>query len=351
MRVLVTGHLGYIGSVLTPMLIRDGHDVVGLDCDLYRGCDLLGGVSEVETIYKDLRDIEQRDLDGFDSVVHLAALSNDPLGDLCAELTYDINHHASVQLARYARERGISRFVFSSSCSLYGAAGDAPVTESAAFNPITPYAESKVRTEQDISKLASDDFSPVFLRNATAYGVSPRLRFDVVVNNLVGSAVTSGLVLLRSDGSAWRPLVHVEDICRAILAVLQIPRKAIHNEAFNVGVTRENYRIRDVADIVAGVVPNCRVEFAEGASADARCYRVGFEKIATRITDFRPEWTVQRGVQQLYSAFMEAGIKNADFQGNKFQRVARIKALLASGALDSQLRFKCVQTETQAAQR
>jgi nucleoside-diphosphate-sugar epimerase len=269
----------------------------------------------------------------------LAALSNDPLGDLCAELTYDINHRASVRLATYAKQCGVGRFVFSSSCSLYGAAGDAPVTETADFNPVTPYAESKVFAERDISQLADAEFTPIFMRNATAYGVSPRLRVDLVVNSLVGSAVTSGQVLLRSDGSAWRPLVHVEDISRAVLAVLRAPRESVHNEAFNVGTTEENYRIRDVAEIVSKTASDCPVAFASGASADARCYRVDFAKLAKRVTAFEPAWTVEKGAKQLNESFRRARITASEFGGPKYQRVTRINELLSAGILDSELRF------------
>ena len=248
MRVLVTGHRGYIGAVLVPRLLAAGHDVTGLDVDLYRGCDFGAPPRAVTSLDVDVRSVLPEHCEGFDAVIHLAALSNDPLGDMNPELTYDINHRASVRLARAAKEAGVARFLFSSSCSLYGAGGDAPLDETAAFNPVTPYGESKILTEQDVAKLADDDFSPVYLRNATVYGASPRLRADLVVNNLTGYALTTGEVLIKSDGSPWRPLVHVEDVCAAFEALLEAPRDVVHDQAFNVGRNSENYRIRDVAD-------------------------------------------------------------------------------------------------------
>lgn len=266
MRVLVTGHRGYIGAVLVPRLLGAGHDVVGLDVDLYRGCDFGAPPRDVKALDVDVRSVLPEHCEGFDAVIHLAALSNDPLGDMNPELTYDINHRASVRLARAAKEAGVSRFLFSSSCSLYGAGGDAPLDETAAFNPVTPYGESKILTEQDVTKLADDDFSPVYLRNATVYGASPRLRADLVVNNLVGYAYTTGEVLIKSDGSPWRPLVHVADVCAAFEALLVAPREVVHDQAFNVGRNAENYRIRDVGAIVEQVVPNSKVTYAPGAS-------------------------------------------------------------------------------------
>ncbi len=279
MRILVTGHNGYIGTVLTPMLLAAGHDVVGLDTDLYARCTFTGEVPAIPEIRKDMRDIGPEDVAGFDAVIHLAALSNDPLGNINPELTYEINYQASVRLAELAKQAGVARYLFASSCSTYGAAGDDMLTETAAFNPVTPYGKSKVMVEEAVSKLADDDFSPTFLRNATAYGVSPRHRFDIVLNNLTAWAYTTGLVYLKSDGSPWRPIVHIEDISRAFIAALNAPREAIHNEAFNVGRNDENYRIRELAEIVAETVPDSRVEYAEGAEPDTRTYRVDFGKI------------------------------------------------------------------------
>jgi nucleoside-diphosphate-sugar epimerase len=338
MKILVTGHHGYIGSVMVSVLAKDGHDVTGLDTYLYEGCDFGPDWTALPAIRKDIRDVVPADLRGFDAVVHLAALSNDPLGCLDESCTYDINHLGSVHLAKAAKAAGVGRFLFASSCSLYGAAGDAVLDENAAFNPITAYGRSKVLVEQDVSKLADATFSPVFLRNATAYGVSPRLRADIVVNNLVGVAYTTGSVLIQSDGTPWRPLVHIRDISRAFLAVLEAPREAIHNEAFNVGSSQENYQIRDVADIVQSIVPECSVSYLEGGGPDPRCYRVNCDKLTRHIPEFKTEWTVRRGAEELYSSFVQNGLTSDKFAG--FVRLKRIQELLASGRLDETLRAK-----------
>jgi nucleoside-diphosphate-sugar epimerase len=339
MRILVTGHLGYIGAVLTPLLLSAGHDVVGLDSDLYRGCDFGGdGLADVPTRRKDVRDVHAADLAGFDAVVHLAALSNDPLGDLDRSLTDDINFASSVKLARLAKEAGVERFLFSSSCSNYGAAGEAPVDESSPMNPVTPYGESKVRTEQALQPLGDDGFAAVSLRHATAYGVSPRLRFDVVLNNLVGWAVTTGKVVLLSDGSAWRPLVHVADIGRAFLACLSAPVSAVAGQAFNVGSTAENYRIRDLAHLVAEVVQGTSVTLSEGASADARDYRVNCDRL-TAVTGFTPTWTARAGAEELRDAFVAEGLTEAEFLGDRYVRIRTIQRRRATGELGPDLRF------------
>jgi nucleoside-diphosphate-sugar epimerase len=339
MRVLVTGHDGYIGRVLVPLFQRAGHEVVGLDSFLFEGCTLGSEPPDIPALRTDLRDLDPRTIKGFEAVVHLAAISNDPLGDLDPAITYEVNHTASVGLARAAKEAGASRFLFSSSCSLYGASGgDAMLTEQATFKPITPYGESKVLVERDVSPLADDDFSPTFLRNATAYGASPRLRADVVVYNLVGHAVSAGEVLIISDGTPWRPLVHVEDIARAFLAILEAPRDAVHDEAFNVGRNEENYRIREVAEMVAEAIIGSRVTFAEGAEPDLRTYRVDFSKIAERIPTFRPRWTVRGGIEQLARAYREHHLTSEEFLGPRFTRLERIKERLHEGSLDAELR-------------
>jgi len=343
MRILVTGHNGYIGTVLVPMLIADGHDVVGLDTDLYQRCTFGDYLLEVPSIHKDLRDVDAKDVEGFDAVIHLAALSNDPLGNLNPELTYEINHHASVKLAKLAKEVGVSRYLFSSSCSTYGAAGEQMLTEKAEFNPVTPYGYSKVYVEREVAELADDNFSPTFLRNATAYGVSPRLRFDIVLNNLVAWAYATGKVLIKSDGTPWRPIIHIEDISRAFLAALHAPREEIHNQAFNVGRNDQNYRIRDLADIVKETVPGCEIEYAQDAGPDKRTYRVDFSKIAQVLPEFKPQWDARKGAQELYEAYKKNDIKLDEFEGPKYKRIAHIKQLLSDGILDESLRWTKVE--------
>jgi nucleoside-diphosphate-sugar epimerase len=339
MRILVTGHKGYIGTVMVPMLLSAGHDVVGLDSDLFRQSTFMSGIQDVPELRVDLRDVTPAHLDGFEAVIHLAGLSNDPLGDLNPQLTHDINHAASVRLAQLARDAGVSRFLYSSSCSSYGAAGDNFVDETAELRPITVYAVSKVRVEGDVAQLATDRFTPTFLRNATAYGVSPRLRFDLVLNNLVAWAFTTGRVHVKSDGSPWRPIVHIEDISRAFLAVLSAPREAVHNQALNVGQTEENYRICELADIVRDVVPGSRVDYAADGGPDPRCYRVDFGKIHRLLPEFKPQWNARRGAEELYAAYRQAGLALEDYEGPRFKRIDHLKKLLASGRLDATLRW------------
>jgi nucleoside-diphosphate-sugar epimerase len=341
MRVLVTGHNGYVGTVMVPMLLQAGHDVVGLDSNLYAGATFGANniTQSVPSIVKDVRDVTRQDLEGFEAIIHLAGLSNDPLGDLNPELTYDINYRASVNLARLAKEVGIERYIFSSSCSNYGAGVDDWLNEQSAFNPVTPYGRSKVMVEEEVSKMADDNFSPTFLRSATAYGVSPRLRFDLVINNLTAWAYTTGLVYLKSDGTPWRPVVHIEDMSRAFLAVLHAPRELVHNEAFNVGRPEENYRIRELAEIVSEVVPNSRVEFAEGASPDKRNYRVDSTKIARVLPEYKPTWTARKGAEQLFEAYKQIGLQVEEFEGPRYRRIDHIKMLIAEGRLDQSLRW------------
>jgi nucleoside-diphosphate-sugar epimerase len=338
MRVLVTGHNGYIGCILIPLLQSAGHDVVGLDNYLYETCTFGDDVVDPPALRKDVRDVDVQDLEGFEAVIHLAAISNDPVGDLAPDTTYEINHRAASRLAALSKDAGVTRFLFSSSCSLYGAAGDDYLDESAAFNPVTPYGESKILAEDDMRALADDDFSPTFLRNATAYGLSARLRGDLVVNNLAAYAFTTGEVLIKSDGSPWRPLVHIEDISRAFLAALEAPRELVHNEAFNVGRTEENYRVREVAEIVEDVFKGSKVTYAEGASPDIRNYRVNCDKVAETLPAFKPEWTVRRSAEELLAAFTRHGLDLDDFLSRRFMRIKHVRELQAEGALDERLR-------------
>jgi nucleoside-diphosphate-sugar epimerase len=345
MRVLLTGHHGYIGAILAPMLVEAGHEVVGLDSDLFTTCTYGEWTDGIPSIRKDVRDVELSDLKGFEAVLHLAGLSNDPLGDLNPDLTLEINYRASLRIAQLAKQAGARRYIFSSSCSNYGAAGDDMLDETSAFNPVTPYGKSKVLVEQEVAKLADDNFSPTFLRNATAYGVSPFLRFDLVLNNLVAWAYTTGKIYMKSDGTPWRPIVHIEDISRAFLAALQAPIELVHSQAFNVGQTSENYRVRELAEIVAETVPGCEVSFAPDAGPDKRNYRVNCDKIQHVLPEFKPRWTARRGAQELYDSYRRFGLVLEDFEGPRYKRIAHIKHLLETGELNQSLRWTKETTE------
>jgi nucleoside-diphosphate-sugar epimerase len=327
---------------MMPMLIDAGYDVAGLDSNLYEASKFGEESKKYDflEIKTDIRDIEASDLKGFNAIIHLAGLSNDPLSDLNPDITFEINHKASVRMAELAKKVGVERFIFSSSCSNYGSGGQDWLDENSALNPLTAYGTSKVLVEQEVSKLADATFSPTFLRSSTAYGVSPRLRFDLVLNNLVAWAFTTGQVLLKSDGSAWRPMVHVQDMSLAFLSALNAPREMVHNEAFNVGRTEENYRIRELAEIVAETVPGSQIEYSQGAEPDKRNYRVLCNKIARTLPDFKPRWTARQGAKELYEAYKKIGVRQDDFEGPRYRRIDHIKQLLSAGRLDETLRWK-----------
>jgi nucleoside-diphosphate-sugar epimerase len=340
MRVLVTGHKGYLGSVMVPFLQNAGHEITGLDSCLFEDCVLGPANAAVPELRVDIRDVERDQFVGFDAVIHLAALCNDPLGNLNPESTYEINHRASVRLAQLAKQAGVPRFLFASSCSLYGVSStDSMLTETAQFNPITSYGETKVLVERDVAPLADDKFTPTFMRNATAYGFSPRLRADIVINNLVGYAYTTGEVLIQSDGTPWRPLVHAEDIARAFLAVLEAPREVVHNQAFNVGRNDENYQIRELADMVQQIVPGSKVTYMLGGGPDPRCYRVDCTKIARTLPSFKPQWNARSGIQQLYEAYKKYNLTAEQFLGSRYLRIKHIQELAENGLIDRALRW------------
>jgi nucleoside-diphosphate-sugar epimerase len=341
MKVLLTGHHGYIGSVTGLVLRAAGHEVTGLDTFFYEGCDLGDEPDGVPALRLDLRDADPEVLAGHEAIVHLAALSNDPLGDLSPELTKEINFEATVRLARAAKEAGVGRFVFSSSCSMYGASEEGrAVDESAPLRPLTAYAESKVLSEETLGALADDDFSPVFMRNATAYGVSPRLRVDLVLNNLVGWAFTTGKVKIMSDGTPWRPLIHIDDISRATVAVLEAPRKAVHGEAFNVGRIEENYQVRELAEIVRETVGDCEVEYAGKGDPDPRSYRVDFTKFSEAFPEAGLRWTARDGAREVLDAYRAVNLTLEEFEGDRYIRLKHLRLLLERGELDHELRWR-----------
>lgn len=344
MRVLVTGNLGYVGTVMTPLLRGEGHEVWGLDTGFFAECVMgpLGESGVSRQLAKDLRDVEPADLAGVDAVVHLAGLSNDPTGELNPHLTEEINLTGTIRLAEASKRAGVTRFLFASSCSIYGQGGGEPLTEEAAFQPLTAYARSKVGAEAALHRLADASFSPVCLRNATAYGFSPRLRLDIVVNNLTGWAVTTGEVKLLSDGRAWRPLVHVEDMSRAFAAVLRVPRERLHDTALNVGREEDNFQVRSLAEAVAGIVPDCRVTFAEGVSSDSRNYNVSFARIRERLPEFQPRWDVPKGIRQLHAAFRAHALTYERFSGKDFTRLKQLQYLLDADEVRDDLTWKRV---------
>ncbi|MGD0854222.1 MAG: SDR family oxidoreductase [Dehalococcoidia bacterium] len=338
MNVLLTGNNGYIGSMLTSLLIKKGHNVTGLDTNYYHGCEFdQFSYPKLKQIKKDIRDVSRQDLKNIDAIIHLAALSNDPLGQLDANLTYDINCQATVKLATLAKQAGIRKFIYASSCSLYGIAGEEAVTEDSPMAPVTAYAISKVRSEESLSKMADNNFSPVFLRASTVYGIAPMLRCDLVVNNLTGWAYTTGKIRIMSDGTPWRPTIHVEDLSQAYIACMEAPTEITHNQAFNVGQNKENYQIKDLASAVKKVVPGCEVEYTYEHGSDSRTYKVSFDKISSKLKGFSPKWDVNKGVQQLYAAFKAHGLTHEEFIGNKYVRLNHIQELMQQKAIDEKL--------------
>lgn len=340
-KVLVTGNKGYIGSVLCGQLREEGFDVYGLDTDFYKDCHFLKISQNIPQILKDIRKVEAKDISGFDAIIHLAALSNDPLGALNPQITQEINYQASVSLARLARDNGVKRFVFSSSCSIYGISGQDAVNEEGTLSPLTEYARSKIESESKIALLADDGFSPIFLRNSTVYGVSPMLRVDLVVNNLVGWAYTTGRIRIMSDGSPWRPLIHVQDICKAFIAALKAPQDLIHNQVFNVGRDNGNYSIRDIGEAIKKVMPRCQIEYTGEHGADTRSYRVDFSKFSQMLGNyFKPTWNIEKGIKELLDSYRRAGFTENDFQGDRFTRLKTIKKLLGDNKVDEFLFWK-----------
>ena len=340
MKVLVTGHHGYLGSVATPVLTGAGHEVSGLDTGYYRGCDLGPPADAVPTLELDVRDVTAEHLRGLDAVVHLAGLSNDPLGDLDPDLTHEINFRATVGLARAAREAGVARFLFASSCSMYGASESERVGEDVPLKPLTAYAESKVRSEEALAGLAEDDFSPVFMRFATVHGVSPRLRIDLVLNNLVGWAFTTGAVRILSDGTPWRPVIHVADVADAIRALLEAPRDAVHGQAFNVGADGENYQVRDLAELAQEAVPESTVEYGDASDPDPRSYRVDFGKLRRALPGLELRRTARESAHELHHAYRAVGLTFEEFEGARYTRLKRLQSLLAEGQLGEDLRWR-----------
>ncbi|NNF59470.1 MAG: SDR family oxidoreductase [Rhodothermaceae bacterium] len=334
MKVLATGTAGYIGTMLAPVFMARGHEVVGLDTGFYNQGWLFHGADGLpRTLVKDIRDITVDDLRGFDAVVHMAELSNDPLGQLNPTITYKINHEGSVALAKKAKEAGVERFIYFSSCSVYGVGTDEHKTEESEVNPQTAYAECKTYVERDLKVLADDMFSPTFLRNATAFGASPRMRFDIVLNNLSGLAWTTNEIKMTSDGTPWRPLVHILDIAKAAACVLDAPREAIHNETFNVGSTEQNYRVREIAEIVAEAFPGCDLSFGS-SDGDNRSYRVSFEKINTQLPGFACDWDAQKGAAQLRRIFEQVDLSGGDFTSKKYTRLKQLNYLIRTGQID-----------------
>ena len=338
-RVLITGNNGYIGSIMAPWLRSQGYDVVGLDTGYFRPCMLVAEHGEIPTKRKDIREVTAADLAGFDAVIHLAALSNDPIGNLNEAWTREINGQGTIRLAQLAKQAGVRRFLFSSSCIMYGMSEAAVVDETAPLAPQTEYARSKVDAETALGLLADDNFSPTFCRNGTIYGLSPCMRFDTVLNNLMGYAFTTGRVVIHSDGTPWRPVVHVQDVARAFQAVLEAPRELVHNEAFNTGADALNHQIRDLGQIVCETVAGCELQMVPQPGADQRTYKADFAKFKRTFPDFDFRWTARKGAEELYTSFKRIGLTPGEFTDKRFTRLSWLRHLLDSGALDDSLRW------------
>lgn len=341
MKILVTGHLGYIGTVLVPMLLKKGHDVVGMDADWYARCTFgdASPIVDVKNIRKDIRQASVNDLRGFDTVMHLAALSNDPLGNYNADLTDEINNRAAVRLGEMAKQAGVKHFIFSSTCSNYGVAGNDFIDENGSFHPYTPYAKAKVAAELGLKPMSDKNFSVTLMRSATAFGYSPRIRWDLVLNNLTAHAMTSGKIYMKSDGTPWRAIVHIEDISRAFTAVAEAKREIVHDEAFNVGQTKENYHVSEIAELVARTVPGSRIEYAPDAKPDPRCYRVNCDKLPRLVPAFQPQWTAAAGVKHVYESIQRFGLRPDEFEGARYARLPHMKKLIADGVVDERFNY------------
>jgi nucleoside-diphosphate-sugar epimerase len=339
-RLLITGHKGYIGSVMAPLFVQAGYDVVGLDTGYFDRCTLVPDEVQVPTIRKDIRDVAPDDLHAFNAVIHLAALSNDPIGNLDQGWTRQINCEATVRLAEFAKAAGVERFLFSSSCIMYGMSEANVVTEESPLDPRTEYARSKVLAEKAVSDLAGDGFSPTFLRNGTIYGLSPRMRFDTVLNDLVGTAVATGKVVVTSDGKPWRPVVHVQDVARAFMTVLKAPLEQVHNQAFNTGANELNHQILDLAQIATRTVPGCQLELKAQVGADQRTYQADFSKFASTFPEFKFNWTAEKGAAELYRTFKTIGLTHAELVDRRFTRLKWLNHLLESKRLDENLYWR-----------